>query len=246
MTIENKELIRRRQYYFETKQHELWSIASKGVRHKIYWRKREYYDKKYTNSNPRWWKEVNKTRKPNTNTDNDAELANKLNDGFYSVWGGTQQPDNSRFFVNKPAPPKVQLFDAAIVSEWLKQLKTSTPGPDGLSAILLKSSRKSMGRTTGPSHLHQTSVRHSNAALLATSSTKQERYGRRTNSMVSSRLKAPRTLFSKSTRTRRQKYTARKRYMLSSSTSPRPSIKSTTSKCLRNYKNFSLYGLYPS
>ena len=131
ITIEIKDLIRRRQYYFETKQHELWSIASKVVRHKIYWRKRKYYDKKYNNSNPRWWKEVNKIRKPNTNTDDDAELANKLNDGFYSVWGRTQQPDISRFFVKKPAHPKVQLFDTVIVRECLKQLKTSTPGQMG-------------------------------------------------------------------------------------------------------------------
>jgi hypothetical protein len=61
--------------------------------------------------------------------------------GFFNVWVGAQQPDISRFIVNKPAPPKIQLFDAPTVSECLKQLKTSKPGPDGLSAILLKSRR---------------------------------------------------------------------------------------------------------
>ena len=73
----------------------------------------------------------------------DQALANRLNEGFYNVWNGTVQPDLSEYCNIKcsPPPPDEQLFTDANINASLNHLDGCSPGPDGLSAHLLKSAR---------------------------------------------------------------------------------------------------------
>ena len=69
---------------------------------------------------------------------NNPELASTLNNEFYSVWNSSNQPDISKFILNKPDPSTPLLFTPGIINNSLKQINSSTPGPDGLKPQLLK------------------------------------------------------------------------------------------------------------
>jgi hypothetical protein len=71
----------------------------------------------------------------------DLSLVNSLNDGFYSVWNGSTQPCLTEYINAECLPPKEPIFTEANVSASLKCLDGCSPGPDELSANLLRSSR---------------------------------------------------------------------------------------------------------
>ncbi len=69
------------------------------------------------------------------------ELASELNLGFYGVWGGAAQPNLREYTDVKCDPPSRMVFTPTNVKQSLENLDGSAPGPDGVSANLLKASR---------------------------------------------------------------------------------------------------------
>jgi hypothetical protein len=69
----------------------------------------------------------------------DQQLATTLNNNFYAVWNGVEQPNLDRYIIESPNAPK--LFTVDNVTMQLKQLKPTSTGPDGIPAKLLKAAR---------------------------------------------------------------------------------------------------------
>jgi hypothetical protein len=103
-------------------------------------RKKSYFRREYTIGNPNWWGVINDLTKAFDTQIDDPELAKNINNGFYSVWNGEEQPDISSFHNRPFSLPKTPIFTPSNICEALNQLKRS-PGPEKISARLLKSSR---------------------------------------------------------------------------------------------------------
>ena len=102
------------------------------------WRSKKSYYRKYTNKDTNWcWKEINKTRNPPPPTADDEELPEQLNEYFYSVWNGQNQPDISSFIVKDSEQPDLPIFTTNSIGRALGKLKSSS-GPDDVSGKLLK------------------------------------------------------------------------------------------------------------
>ena len=139
MTREIKKLMAKRQRQYNKGQTADRKRTSNQINAKIRNRKRAY-NSKFTNGNTKWWKIASDTRAPAKSNQIDFEMANKLNNSFYNVWAGSKQPDISKNTECNVAPPMYPIFNQTTVENNLKQLKSS-PGPDGLSATILKSAR---------------------------------------------------------------------------------------------------------
>ena len=100
------------------------------------------YKRRFTLDNTDWWKEVKTSMKRPAPliTDGPVSLQN-INEGFYNVWGGTKQPDISRFISKTAHTEAPTLFTISNIEETLSKLKPSTPGHDTISPLLLKSAR---------------------------------------------------------------------------------------------------------
>jgi len=118
-----------------------YKIQAEIVERKIFLAKSSYVKRKFTLSNPNYWKLVNDYRENKQIANEDPALASALNDGFYSVWNGIAQPDITAYTTMSCPPPTKPLFTAANVALALKELNTSSPGPDGISALLLRYAR---------------------------------------------------------------------------------------------------------
>ena len=118
-----------------------YKIHSELVEREIHLAKRKYIKRKFSLSKPSYWKLVNDYREIKQTANEDPALASALNDGFYSVWNGIAQPDLTAYTAMSCPPPTTPLFTAANVALTLKELNTSSPGPDGISATLLKYAR---------------------------------------------------------------------------------------------------------
>jgi hypothetical protein len=141
MTLEIKQLIKKRQRLYKAGKQDAYSAAAVKVNREIYRRKRLYYRRKYPATSLKWWTLVNDTRSEKPSPVADLSLANSLNDGFYSVWNGSTQPCLTEYINAKCLPRKEPIFTEANVSASLKCLDGCSPGPDELSANLLRSSR---------------------------------------------------------------------------------------------------------
>ncbi len=140
MTREIKKLIAKRQRYYKAGSVVMWKATSNKVVHLINAAKKAYFNKNYTIGNPNWWKEVNSIRAPAVPFSESDELANSLNDGFYTVWNGTKQPDISKFVAQFPYTSCPKIFNPGQLCSLMKMM-TSGPGPDGLASKLLKCAR---------------------------------------------------------------------------------------------------------
>lgn len=137
MTPEIKSQINKRQNLFSSGLVAEWKKARTKVRILIHKRKVDYH-RELSTGDKNTWREINKLRrlhKTNANI-NYPELASTLNNEFYSVWNSSNQPDISKFILNKPDPSTPLLFTPAIINNSLKQINSSTPGPDGLKPQL--------------------------------------------------------------------------------------------------------------
>jgi hypothetical protein len=114
---------------------------SDEVESDIFKRKRNYNLRKFSSNHPDYWRVVNDYRESKQSALEDPVLASALNNGFYSVWSGIAQPDLSAYTTATCQPPSSPIFTPANVLASLNELKTSSPGPDGISATLLKSAR---------------------------------------------------------------------------------------------------------
>ena len=141
MNSEIKRLIIKRQYLYKKGDLERWKIIAQKIKRLIDKRKKIYYRNKYTVGKPDYWKEVRALSKPDSTNNFDVEIAENLNTAFHNVWSGNRQPDLSRFRYPDAIPPACPVFTYSNVSRQLKMLKSSAPGPDEISALLLKSSR---------------------------------------------------------------------------------------------------------
>ena len=139
MTREIKKLMAKRQRLYNNGQVTERKRTSNQINNKIRNRKR-VFNSKFTNGNTKWWKIVNDARAPAKSDQINAEMAIKLNDNFSNVWAGTKQPDITKNIDRNAAPPSYPIFNPTNIENNLKQLKSS-PGPDGLSATVLKSAR---------------------------------------------------------------------------------------------------------
>ncbi len=63
-------------------------------------------------------------------------MANEINEGFYNIWGDVKQQDITGFI--KPGQPVPNLFNHTNIGLTLGKLKKSSPGPDEITAKLLK------------------------------------------------------------------------------------------------------------
>ena len=141
MTAEIKQLIAERQTLFRKGARAEYKAAASKASKVINARKRIYYRRKFSGKNTKYWTLVNSYRGGQSSASDDAELANALNEGFYSVWGGIIQPDLTFYLTLESEPPTSPLFTPSNVTASLSQLNPSSPGPDGVSAKLLKSAR---------------------------------------------------------------------------------------------------------
>jgi hypothetical protein len=141
MTASIQKRIAKRSALLRAGKHHEHKLLSESIEREIFIRKRKYTKRKFSLANPGYWKIVNDYRELKQAAHEDPALAKALNDGFYSVWNGVSQPDLSEYTASACTPPTSPLFTPANVSQSLKELNTSSPGPDGLSATLLKSAR---------------------------------------------------------------------------------------------------------
>ena len=91
-------------------------------------------------SKPNWWKEIKDMNTVKTINQIDLEKASMINQGFRNVWADQKQPDLTSFINKNCDKPKEPLFTIQNVSFFLKCLKPSSVGPDGLHAKLVKAS----------------------------------------------------------------------------------------------------------
>ena len=141
MTPELKhQILKRQRLYFSCKSLKTdWTEYKKLARQvaiNIIKHKTEHF-KKYTLSDPDWWKEVknvnSKAPLPISN-----ELANQLNLYFHSVWSQHSQPDISKFIVPGSINHSTPIFNLDNVGQQLKRIKPKSAGPDGVSPKLVK------------------------------------------------------------------------------------------------------------
>ena len=147
MTAQIQQHIYKRRALFRAGKQAEYKKVSEVIEREIFLRKRNYIKRKFSSSNPGYWKLVNSYRELKQAANEDLELATALNEGFYSVWSGVAQPDLSAFTQASCSPPSAPIFTAANVCSSLSDLNTSSPGPDGISAILLKSARLELCET---------------------------------------------------------------------------------------------------
>jgi hypothetical protein len=141
MTQEIKRLIKKRGKLLKAGKLQKYKELANKIVHTIKQRKKLYYRRKFNNNKPDWWRMVNQLRKKQHQVDEDPQLAETLNTGFYGVWSGTVQPDLTAYLELTAVPPSSPIFSRENVEIELKNLNNSSPGPDGISAILLKSAR---------------------------------------------------------------------------------------------------------
>ncbi|RNA22541.1 hypothetical protein BpHYR1_017091 [Brachionus plicatilis] len=85
---------------------------------------------------------ANKLRKPPTSLPPDPEYGERLNEQFSdTVWQGVTQANISRFIRRDALPPVVPVFNFTNVDEQLRNVKSTSAGPDGISGKLLYSAR---------------------------------------------------------------------------------------------------------
>ena len=141
MTAQIQQRINTRRALFRAGNRAKYKALSERIEREINKRKFKYVWRKFSSKNPSYWNFVNDFRELNQAASEDLTLATALNEGFVGVWNGLVQPDLSAFTTATCPPPKEPLFTAANVSECMRELNTSSPGPDGISAKLLKSNR---------------------------------------------------------------------------------------------------------
>ena len=81
-----------------------------------------------------------KVGNPKSNQSPDVELAKKQNYGFVGVWNGQKQSDMSEFINRNPSTPRLT-FCKTIDEQVIKEQKSGSQGPDGLSPTIIKSAR---------------------------------------------------------------------------------------------------------
>ena len=95
------------------------------------------YNKAKTLSKPNWWKEIKGMNTVKTINLIDSTKASMINQGFRNVWADQKQPDLTRFINKNCDKPKEPIFTIQNVGFFLKRLKSSSSGPDGLHAKLV-------------------------------------------------------------------------------------------------------------
>ena len=155
MTPDIKELIRQRQHHFHKGNDLLRSKVATEIVSKCRSAKRKHYSK-FANNCSNTWKAINDTRKPKSQTAADPVLANQLNDSFYNVWEGIQQPD---IFIKPASSDRPALFNDSNVIRSIEKQSGGSCGPDGLSSKLLKSARLELA--TPIANLFNTCIQHS-------------------------------------------------------------------------------------
>ena len=141
MTAQIQQHIAQRRALFRAGKRDEYKMLSEAVEHEIYLRKYNYTKRQFTVTNPDYWNLVNDYRELKQVANQDPALAEALNEGFVSGWSGVAQPDLTAYTSLVCPPPFTPLFTAANVNASLRELNTSSPGPDGISAMLLKSAR---------------------------------------------------------------------------------------------------------
>jgi hypothetical protein len=142
MTLDIKQLSTRARKLWRAGKSAEYKITSEKLEREIFLRKRSYNKRTFSAAKPNYWRFVNDYIELKQSADEDMTLANELNDGFYSNWGGCKQPDLSSFTTTTDRPPMNKpVFTAGNVVASMSELNTSSPGPDGISAALLKSAR---------------------------------------------------------------------------------------------------------
>ncbi|RNA24746.1 RNA-directed DNA polymerase from mobile element jockey-like [Brachionus plicatilis] len=142
MNVEIKQLIRERQRLQSAGEHNLRDQLALRIVGLIATRKATFYHEKYTRSKAGMWEHANKFRKPPTTLPPDPEYGERLNEQFSdTVWQGVTQANISRFIRRDALPPVVPVFNFINVGEQLRNVKSTSAGPDGISGKLLYSAR---------------------------------------------------------------------------------------------------------
>ena len=139
---EIKQLIARKQRLLKSDSRDEYSRVGNEVGKQITARRKFFNRRTLSTKNPKYWKVINDLRNPKTCSIDDRVLASELNNGFHSVWGGMFQPDISEFTTRFVAPTAdAHIFSTCLVEIALKNINSSSPGPDGIAGRLLKSAR---------------------------------------------------------------------------------------------------------
>ncbi|RNA16087.1 RNA-directed DNA polymerase from mobile element jockey-like [Brachionus plicatilis] len=142
MNVEIKQLIRERQRLHSAGEHNLRDQLALRIVGLIATRKATFYREKYTRSKAGMWEHANKLRKPPTLLPPDPEYGELLNEQFSdTVWQGVTRANISRFIRRYALPPVVPVFNFTNVGEQLRNVKSTSAGPDGISGKLLYSAR---------------------------------------------------------------------------------------------------------
>ena len=99
------------------------------------------YNRRFTNNNPDFWKVINEIKNNKQTHTIDQTEAEQINKAFYDVWNGQKQPDLTTFIYKTCPKPDTPIFTPAAVDGILKNLRTTSAGPDDLSPRLLKAAR---------------------------------------------------------------------------------------------------------
>jgi hypothetical protein len=142
-----KLLIKKRQKCFADGNRTDYTEIANRVKREIYHRKRVYYRRKISSNRFNPWRLINSHRDQQQRATEDQVLADALNAGSHSVWSDRRQPDISHYKNIAAAPPTSPVFNETNVVAAFDELNTSSPGPDGLSARVLKSARLQLAGT---------------------------------------------------------------------------------------------------
>ncbi len=141
MTFELKQLISKRQKAYKQRRMAEYKELQNRIRRMLRKRKRKYIRNKFKSANRLCWSEIRSIAAPKGQHSISEESTIQINNNFHHVWYGRQPADLSRFCKPNVVPPNPPIFSYTNVHEQLKRLTSSSPGPDGLSTMLLKSSR---------------------------------------------------------------------------------------------------------
>ena len=147
MTPAIQQKIKKRRALLLDGKHVAYAQLAKEIDCDIHRRKRTYFKRKFSSSNPSYWNVVNDFRELKQSANEDFDLATSLNEGFYSVWSGVAQPDLTVYTTSICPPLLKPVFNQKNVELSMNDLNASSPGPDGISAKLLKSARLELSAT---------------------------------------------------------------------------------------------------
>lgn len=157
MTEEIKELITERQRLFHKNNIE-WKKSADKVRELIAKQKQIYYGQLDHRNPKELWQRVNEHRS-NKSQEIIKFTPDDLSRGFQSVWKGIESQDLTQF-TTPPLDAPADLISPSMVMYQLEHLNTTkAPGPDGVSAKILKNARFSLCFLI--THLLNLSIRHS-------------------------------------------------------------------------------------